>query len=377
MSKSPAFTVAMVTTWEDPCGIADYAHALVPALENEIRVEVVNLKKNGGDRRFYRAVATAANSADLVHVQHEYAFFGGLGPGRNKWRALSSALRKPLVMTAHTWLQPFQGGPWWKKTARVFKQRCLDMMGWTRYLQSGQFQAADALIVHHPGFKAYLQEQGLKQDRIFYYPQGVDLEPPLAGESAIIQQLGLAGKRVLVLYGFLMPSKGHVLAMEAMAGLPDDVVLVIVGAAGSHRTERAYARQVSKQARTLGARCVLTGYLPAARLHALIEHADLCLFPYTAATSSYALSLAMSHRKACVTSSLDNFLAINREVPCLAVFETGRAQALNRVVMELLVRPDKRSQLQEAAGQWVGRHHWGILAQEHLAIYRRVLGVFQ
>ncbi len=376
MSTSSTFTVAMVTTWDEPGGIADYAHALVHELEKQVDIKIVALKRNTPQRAYYKALAEAANEADVVHVQHEYAFFGGLSLGQSQWWTFRSRLQKPLVITAHTWWQPFRGGPWWKKKARAIKDQIWAVLGWAAYLKWGQFRTAGAVIVHHPGFKTYLQTHGLNEKQVHYYPQGVELAPPVQKESALLTGPGWANKRLVVQYGFLMPSKGHLLAIEAMAGLPENVVLVIAGAAGNHPSELAYARQVAQRAKALGNRCVLMGYLQADQLHALIAQAELCLFPYTAGTSSYALSLAMSHRKACVTSNLDNFTAINRELPCLAVFKSGHAQALHQAMQELLSRPERRLQLQDAVGQWVERHHWGVLAQEHLGIYRQVLGKF-
>jgi len=374
MANDKRLALTMVTTWNDPCGIADYSKALVRELGKDIDVNIVELKKHQHGKSYFDEVGKRANQGDLVHIQHEYAFFGGLDPWQAGFKTMVNHIDKPIVMTAHTWLKPFSGGPPGRKLLRGIKKIVYGLMGWNNYLKFGQFKLARAIIVHNQVFKKYLIQIGLTQDSIRYFPQGIPKEKLVGDQQAAIKQYQLQGKKILLLFGFLMPSKGHLLALEMIKDLADDVVLVIAGEKGKTKSELIYARQVGELVSLQKERCLLTGYLSEQELHDLIAAATLCLFPYTEATSSYALSLALAHRKACVASSLENFLEFNQDRSTLAIFESGQVNSLRQVVNDLLQHPEQQQQLEAACDEWVKKYHWGSLAKEHIKLYQSILG---
>ena len=92
-SPSP-LTVAVMTPWEQQCGNAEYAKRLAIGLERFATIlpfEMVNLSddemrssRRELDRSFDDLVARVNGSAaDLIHIQHEFCFFGKrIGQGR-------------------------------------------------------------------------------------------------------------------------------------------------------------------------------------------------------------------------------------------------------------------------------------------------------
>ena len=107
--------VLHVSTWKTPCGIAGYTGDLVKALEAQGVTNDVHPLNEWGKKtptdtqqHFDRVVARAADF-DVVHIQHDFAFFYDLtlGLGRSLvrfTRLLQSlaALQKPTVVTFHT-----------------------------------------------------------------------------------------------------------------------------------------------------------------------------------------------------------------------------------------------------------------------------------
>src|SRR5687767_450325 len=93
--------VRVLTSWNERCGIADYSAHLLDALRLYVQAEVVPATFQRSSNVVYRAMGTALNGGDVAHVQHSYAFFGGMHPLYSGWSALAAAVRRPLLLTIH------------------------------------------------------------------------------------------------------------------------------------------------------------------------------------------------------------------------------------------------------------------------------------
>src|SRR5262245_24606515 len=89
--------VAMLTSTGERCGIAAYSRALAEALGGKVELEVVPVEEGVSP-----AALARLNGAELVHIQHEYSFWGSALPGRSRLPELVAGLRRPQIMTAHT-----------------------------------------------------------------------------------------------------------------------------------------------------------------------------------------------------------------------------------------------------------------------------------
>src|SRR5438105_1873850 len=96
--------VSLLSSWNDRCGIAEYSRHLAAALRARPEVEdveVVPATFRASPKAVYAAMGQALNAGEVAHVQHSYAFFGGMHPLRSGWGALASAVRRPLLLTVH------------------------------------------------------------------------------------------------------------------------------------------------------------------------------------------------------------------------------------------------------------------------------------
>src|SRR5262249_61933350 len=93
--------VSMVTSWEERCGIAEYSKGLVAALEPSVAVKVVPATFRPSPAAVYTAMGRALNVGQVAHVQHSYAFWGGVRPRWGGFPNLLRAVRLPLVVTGH------------------------------------------------------------------------------------------------------------------------------------------------------------------------------------------------------------------------------------------------------------------------------------
>src|SRR5260370_19922893 len=65
-----------------------------------VEVQVVRGTFDSQTRAQQAALGARLNDADVIHVQHEYAYWGGMAPDTGYF-AFMAALRRPVVMTVH------------------------------------------------------------------------------------------------------------------------------------------------------------------------------------------------------------------------------------------------------------------------------------
>src|SRR5688572_21646196 len=94
----------MLTTVGQDCGVAVYTAELVKALRETIEVAVEPIVVGKQSPEHYRELSERLNQADVVHIQHEHAFWGGILPGHSAFWSLRYLIQKPVVVTAHTTL---------------------------------------------------------------------------------------------------------------------------------------------------------------------------------------------------------------------------------------------------------------------------------
>ena len=70
---------------------------------------------------------------------------------------------------------------------------------------------------------------GVTSERIEVIPVGVPPAKPMPDAQTAKRELGLEGRQVVTLFGFLSAKKGHRLAIDALKQLPDSVVLLFAG----------------------------------------------------------------------------------------------------------------------------------------------------
>lgn len=119
-----------------------------------------------------------------------------------------------------TWHAPFgPPGTFWGTAMRVVYRMYVNTLD--KY---------DAVIVFSENQKRMLEKNGVERSRMFVIPNGVDIDKFVPGESDYKQELGA---RLLISYvGRIESEKNVNMLCEAFASLdlPDDHVLVIVGA---------------------------------------------------------------------------------------------------------------------------------------------------
>ncbi|MBI3909622.1 MAG: glycosyltransferase family 4 protein [Armatimonadetes bacterium] len=350
--------IALLTSTRERCGIAEYSRHLAAALARLVALDVVPVDPQPLTPDTFARL----NAADVIHLQHEYSFFGSALPGRSLLPRLLRPLRRPWVVTAHTVGRAEEilgvARTGWRSMAKRLALRAR----WVRwYVEAGPFASARRVIVHGSHARERLIAAGLRPERVVYLPMPV---PPVAPEGAP-GSASLCGERYLLTFGFLTPEKGIDQVLEVLAEYPG---LLVVAGETRGAVGKGYLAQLQSAARALGVagRVRFLGYVSDDCLDPLIRGAELVVLPYRSGTGSYALGRALACGAPVVASDLDLF----DDYPCTARFGRRAGQSLREVIRALADAPERRRALGEAAREYAARHTWETAARRHVELYR-------
>jgi len=359
--------VNFLTSWNERCGISEYSRLLVDALRQRAEVEIVPATFRAAPKPVYRAMGTALNGGDVAHVQHSYAFFGGMHPWRSGWFALAGAVRRPLLVTVHELdLRP---------TGAYHLPPAVEI-AYKRQFNRAVFlhPAVRRWFTHSESLRDALVNLGAPPGRVTYRPIPVaipTLPPP--DSAPLRRQLHLEGKRVLVILGFLARRKGYEVALRALRNLPSDVVLVAAGGehAADHSGTEAWLRAEAERA-GVAERLRVTGYLDAATLEQATALADVVVAPFLEMSASASLSYALARGKAVVASDLGE----NRGLNCVRLVPPGDPEALTKALREVVEQPSLRADLERQGLSYARQHSYSALGEETRMLYDQLLEQF-
>lgn len=368
----------MWASTEERCGIAAYTDALSAELERlGIEVDRVPVPYQDRDPDRFRETVERLNAADLVHVQHEYTFWGGIAPGTSSLPSYYRALKKPRVVTAHTIfsaaeLLRVQHETRWRQ--RAAKQLLSAMPRYRRTVEVEPFDGAGAVIVHTKEACQRLIERGLLAVRVHVIPAGIP-EPapaPAAEEvEAFRRRFGMNGGRVVAIFGYVTPDKGYEVALEALQSLPPGLKLLIAGGTRVER-EAPYLEALRSDiaARGLRDRVAITGYLEDHQVARAMAAADLVLVPHLAANGSYSVCVALSYGKPVLASDLACFREIAEQDGGVELFDVGDPHMLAERIGFLLASTGTRARLAQNAARFAAGRSWISAAEQTRRVYQ-------
>jgi glycosyltransferase involved in cell wall biosynthesis len=356
--------VSLLTSWNDRCGIAEYSRLLVQALERRVEVEVVPATFLKSARAVYAAMGRALDQGDVAHVQHSYAFFGGMHPLRSGWAPLAGAVTKPLLATVHELdMRP---------TGAYHLPPALETAYKERFNRSVFLHPAiRRWLVHSAALRDGLVRLGAPEERVFYIPHPIAGPPEqFPDPEPLRRSLGLVRRRPLVILGFLARRKGYDVALEALRRLPPEFVLVAAG--GEHTADRsgteAWLREEATRA-GVADRLRITGYLSTEALEQVTALAEVILAPFHEMSASGSLSYALARGKAVIASDLPE----NQGLGCVRLFPAGDAASLAAAIEEVAESPLLKRELSEAAARYADAHSYEALADQTLRIYEEMV----
>ena len=369
--------VAMVTTWNSRCGIADYSRSLAESLGSQIDLEpyadkaVVPLTfideeivVRAWDHGIVESIdpllgALDQSTADVVHIQYNWGFFslGELG------RLIDHEVpQRPVVVTLHrTTDQEFDG--------ETFSLRSI----------VPSLMRATTVIVHQGMDVALLRDLGVV-DNVHCIPIGC--APPRALDRAAARQLHQADPDTFLIgtFGFLLAHKGTLELIRALRLLRDDgldVQLIAVCAIHPDPSSNSYRSECAAEIRKLGLEdrvTLATDYLPDQTAMELLSMTDVIALPYaqTNESSSAALRFVLPIGRPVIVTDLpifDDARDVLEHVPAPVDINELAAK-----IRSLMNDPARRDRLAEAARRFCRQNSWASVARSTLSVYQEAVG---
>ena len=333
----------------------------VEAQEQIIRVPSFNF----GNAAWMRGLERLCSDADVVHLH--YPFYGTAGQVARLRRA---GIIKHLVVTLHM-------------DARATGLRGLFFDAHRHWLQPRVLAAADQLLVSsldyatHSSFSTFVSNH---DPRLVELPFGVDtdrfkpVEHPLdkGGQGGLsVDRFGIPPDAKIVGTLSVMdqahPFKGIDVLLKAVAQLPSDVHLLLIGDGDRRQDYENMARDLG-----LAERAHFVGRLDNAKIVTALQSMDVFAFPST--TGAEAFGLAMLEAMACglpvVASDLPGVRSVAQDAGL--VVPPSDVDALSAALSSLLNDAALREQYAMAARTKAVTYSWDAHVDRLLEIYKKL-----
>ncbi|MEW6104829.1 MAG: glycosyltransferase [Bacillota bacterium] len=357
----------VVPSWGKPCGISDYARALVehlgdcgveatvvPSGSGEVLLPLFrSLGCNGDDGSAQRPSRDLSQNAadtgriDIVHFQYEFVLYD--------INELSSAVAVlhgggvPVVATAHD----FAPG--------LIRHNGLVARAFSR------------LIVHSHEARAAYCGVGADPARVAVIPMGCNTYS-FGGEVPDVGARPAVG-----FFGFCLPHKGMIelaMAVQEVRRTYPGLKCFMLSSVAPYHSSRTFAARLKETLARLelsDAVRLIDGYLPELEAVRLLHAMDVNVLPYHdhgLIGTSAAARTVMAARRPMIVTDVPFFSDLGPEVYKIPSADPGEiAKALRR----LLGDPALRAGLTRRMDEFLRRNDWSSVALKHAGLYRQIL----
>lgn len=367
-----------------PGGVGDYTRELARALQARGHIVAVWTDQRGEgetdspvpvfrevrrwDGRAWFALGPSLRAwrPDGVLLQYQAAAYG-LGGAMTLWPAVARLWLRgiPIVVTFHDLRVPYlfpKAGPLRAWSIRFMARR------------------ADGVIVTNHEDEAALRAAGIRA--LWRIPIGSNIAPPPVSPTAreARARLGLPLDLPLIgFFGFLHPSKGFDLLLEAVArlrreGVSVGVVHIGAAVAPSDPSQQDYAAGCRRRIQALGLEgCVWeTGYRPPEEISLAFAAVDLCALPYRDGISFRrgTLMAALAHGRAIVSTFPRVPIPELRDGENVRLVPPEDVEALAAAIRQILETPSLRARLEQGAQALAEQFAWERIAAQVEDVFR-------
>ncbi|WP_018915467.1 glycosyltransferase [Vreelandella zhanjiangensis] len=362
--SAPALSLSVYTTWNEPCGIAQYTLHLLQALKetNEAvtyTIHAPHLDKQGGQpnaaenvtlswKRSESPTLTGATGS-IVWLQHHFAFYELDRTLQHQVQQCRKQGQR-VYITLHT------------------TRPVIDFETARRRTVAATLAEFDRVFVHTLDDLNYLKRIGVT-DNVTQIPQGVD--DPAESQPAPTQT---GSAPIIGSFGFLLPHKGINALIEAFAALrkkqmvPEATTLRLVTSVRDEPSSQEELARCQRTAQRLGVEGYIewyTDFLPLEEAQQRLAECDAVVLPYqyTQESSSAAVRTAVAACPNILTTPAPIFDEVKDVVWQTRGFDSHDiAESITRV----LNAPEaQRNAYHSARQEWLAQRSWSTLASRY------------
>ncbi len=364
----PARKLAMVTSWDSRCGIAEYSRYLIDAVidsQHKVDVEVLSSPGEGiwSNNRIANIVCwdqrplvdlsrlraqILANGFDIVHFQFNFGFFELL--------ALASLIRdlkragKKIVITFHSTADV--PGP----DGTISLSEIAESL-----------RTVDLLLVHGPDDERLLASFGITEN-VQILPHGNLVYPP--EDRAMRKKWGITLDPVISTFGFLLPHKGILELLEALKILRQEFPdLGVMAQCALHRDgiSREFEHVVRQRIVDLDLQnCVLlsTDFVTPDEALLFLQLSDVVVLPYktTRESASGSVRFALGSGRPVITTKSPIFTDVSGGVMQI---ESSRPDDIATAVRTILTNSRLAEELAQKASKLAESTSWKRVGEQY------------
>jgi PEP-CTERM/exosortase A-associated glycosyltransferase len=249
-----------------------------------------------------------------------------------------------------------------------------------RMLETHALRRADAITTICEGLREEIEARGVPPERITVIPNAVDPETFAYGQAAdqaLVDELGLHGKRVIGFIGSFYGYEGLSVLLDAMPRLSaacSAARLLLVGGGFEDKRLREQALRLR-----LGESVRFVGRVPHDRVQAYYSACDVMVYPrldlrLTRIVTPLKPLEAMAQGCVVAASDIGGHRELIRDQSTGVLFPAGDPEALARTVGALLSSPGRWPALRESARRYVEEERsWERSVARYLPVYERLL----
>lgn len=327
---------------------------------------------------FVQSLKTKLKSYDILHIQHELAYYKGdqLGP----LIRVAHDLHKPVIVSAHTAPDVEYKHPAFGISPQNFIKYLRAVRAANKFTETHlkPMREADLVLVHNKATRNSFVTHGVAADKIVVIPHPVYAVSFKAKSTEISEQLHQKpGDIIFGAIGFLSRTKGTMQAVKALTYLPENFKLAVIGGvhpgAGPDADEKFFDDVTDLVRRLdLKERVYITGYIEDDdKMDTLIRECDICVYPYDkkyySFVSSGSINLAIANFKPVIAYPLPTLAEMNVDNGPICFTKSGTYYELARSITSV----DTKQGI-ELSKAYAARYAWPKKAEELADIYRNI-----
>lgn len=391
-----------LSTWKEVCGISTYTSHLVNSLNSkEVDSEIYPIKREEIQhlslkeiRDFFRLFCEKAREFDIVHIQHEHAFFNGSYPLYKSIDIFSEMLshlkenNSRVIVTFHAdpiFVQKLDRNDIGEleRSLRILSN-AFQTWKWSTKISPFFGNASRFIAISHTTrSRLNLLESGFSAKSVHLVSHGVSSSLREIRESLTeIDCRSIlnfsSDTKLLSIFGFISENKGYVTAISTLKYLPNNYKLVILGGTHPYEKKDGFLDKILELINNLELvdRVVITGYVDFETFKLYSKATDIFLAPYLPSSllsASGAITWALSSGKPVIASRIPAFLELNQNKRCLLLVSPESPRELAWEILKLDENIVLKSKLVENSLEYAEENSWDNIAVATQDLYTKML----
>lgn len=367
--------VAMITSWNTKCGIAEYTRLLVESIFNRVDYKIYPnygeaLIKKDEDfvaQRHWESVFSGNldrltdeflnySDCNVLHFQFNFGFFN-LQQFADLVRKTHN--KKKIIITFH-------------------KTKDADVLGEIVSLESikDELNMCERIIVHQKEDRDILEGFGVLSKKIIIIPLG-QVEYKNRTKEEVLEKLDFGRSLVLGSYGFLLPNKGVYENIEALSIIKKaypDVLYLACCSLHSAVESKKYLERCNKLVEKLDLKnnvVFITDYLDNDESMVILQACDILLMTYLPSTESAsgAVRFCVAAKRPLVTTRQDIFKEFEN---CSYQIEKTDKKLIAEAVIELKKNPEKCKTILKEINKKIDETSWKKVSKMTYDLYKEI-----